>query len=83
MLYPFPEQALGECLDKYAKADVVICVQEEQKNCGAWAYMRERFSSHFPKVDLEYIGRGQSASSATGLFRQFQAEQKKLIEDAL
>ncbi|KPK37218.1 MAG: hypothetical protein AMJ65_15130 [Phycisphaerae bacterium SG8_4] len=83
MLYPFPERTMRGCIEKYAKADVVIWVQEEQKNCGAWAYMRERFSSHFPQVDLEYIGRDESASSATGLFRQFQAEQKKLIEDAL
>jgi len=61
----------------------VIWVQDEHKNSGAWQYMRERFSSHFPQIDLQYIGREESASSATGLFRQFQAEQKKLIEDAL
>ena len=83
MLYPFPERALRGCLDKYAKADAVIWVQEEQENCGAWAYMRERFSLHLVQVDLQYIGRNESASSATGLFRQFQTEQKKLIEDAL
>ncbi|UCE50356.1 MAG: 2-oxoglutarate dehydrogenase E1 component, partial [Phycisphaerales bacterium] len=83
MLYPFPERALRDCIEKYAKAEAVIWVQEEHKNYGAWAYMRERFSLYFPEVDLDYIGRDESASSATGLFRQFQAEQKKLIEDAL
>jgi len=83
MLYPFPDRAIGDCIENYAGADAVIWVQEEHKNSGPWQYMRERFSSHLPQSDLQYIGRQESASSATGLFRQFQAEQKKLIEDAL
>jgi 2-oxoglutarate dehydrogenase E1 component len=83
MLYPFPDREIGDCIEKYTGADSMIWVQEEHKNSGAWQYMRERFSSHLPQIDLQYIGRQESASSATGLFRQFQAEQKKLIEDAL
>ena len=83
LLYPFPNRDLEDCVEKYARAGSVVWVQEEQKNSGAWAYMREHFSSHFPQIDLQYIGRGQSAASATGLFKQFQEEQKKLIEDAL
>ena len=70
-------------MEKYVRAGAVAWVQEEQKNSGAWAYMRERFSEHFPQIELKYVGRDESAASATGLFRQFQEEQKKLIEDAL
>jgi len=83
LLYPFPDRALADCIEKYARAGTVVWVQEEHKNCGAWAHIRERFSSHFPQFELQYVGRGENAASATGLFRQFQAEQKKLIEDAL
>jgi 2-oxoglutarate dehydrogenase E1 component len=83
MLYPFPERAIRDCIEKYAKADTIIWVQEEQKNSGAWTFMHEYFSLLFPQVNLQYVGREESASSATGLYKQFQAEQKKLIEDAL
>jgi 2-oxoglutarate dehydrogenase E1 component len=83
LLYPFPEQSLGACMERYTNADAVVWVQEEHKNYGAWAYMRERFSSSFPQIKLQYVGRDESAASATGLHRQFQTEQKKLIEDAL
>ena len=83
LLYPFPDQSLGACMERYPRAGTVTWIQEEQRNSGAWAYMRERFSSHFPQIDLQYIGRQERAASATGLFRQFQEEQKKLIEDAI
>jgi 2-oxoglutarate dehydrogenase E1 component len=82
LLYPFPERSLGACLKKYTQAGSVIWIQEEHRNSGAWAYMHERFSLHFPKINLKYLGRDESASSATGSFKQYQKEQKKLVEDA-
>jgi 2-oxoglutarate dehydrogenase E1 component len=82
LLYPFPDRALGACLEKYKRASNIIWVQEEHKNSGAWTFMRERFSLHFPRIDLKYLGRDESASSATGSFKQYQKEQKKLVEDA-
>jgi hypothetical protein len=44
--------------------------------------MHERFGSYFPHIELRYFGRDESASSETGSFKQYQAEQKKLVEDA-
>jgi 2-oxoglutarate dehydrogenase E1 component len=82
LLYPFPDRALGACLEKYTRAGNVTWIQEEHRNSGAWAYMRERFSLHFSKIDLQYFGRDESASSATGSFKQYQEEQKELIEGA-
>ena len=82
LLYPFPERAIDACLSKYSKAHEVIWVQEESRNLGAWAYMHERFMLHFPQIDLKYLGRDENASSATGSFKQYQQEQKKLIEGA-
>jgi len=82
LLYPFPDSSLGACLEKYAGATNVAWIQEEHRNSGAWAYMRERFSLHFPQINLQYLGRDESASSATGSFKQYQEEQKKIIEGA-
>jgi 2-oxoglutarate dehydrogenase complex dehydrogenase (E1) component-like enzyme len=33
-------------------------------------------------MDLHYFGRDESPSSAAGSFKQHEAEQKKLVEDA-
>jgi 2-oxoglutarate dehydrogenase E1 component len=81
-LYPFPHRALGVCLERYSHLSEVTWVQEEPRNYGAWTYMHERFGSYFPRIDLRYLGRGESASSEPGSFKQYQAQQKKLVEDA-
>ncbi len=81
-LYPFPDTALRTCLEKYPSVREVTWVQEEPRNYGAWAYMHEHFPLYFPQISLHYFGRDQSASSETGSFKQYQAEQKKLVEDA-
>jgi 2-oxoglutarate dehydrogenase E1 component len=80
LLYPFPAAALGDCLARYPRAGEVTWVQEEPRNAGAWSYMRERFSTRFPQIKLHYAGREESPSSGAGSFKQFQAEQKELVE---
>jgi 2-oxoglutarate dehydrogenase E1 component len=81
-LYPFPEQALGASLEKYSHLRDVTWIQEEPRNYGAWSYINERFRTYLPAIDLHYLGRDESPSSATGSFKQHEAEQKKLIEEA-
>ena len=81
-LYPFPNKSLRECFNKYTQVRDVIWIQEEAKNYGSWSYMLERFKSFFPEIKLQYIGRDEKASSATGYFKQHKAEQETLIEDA-
>jgi 2-oxoglutarate dehydrogenase E1 component len=80
-LYPFPQTALSSCLDKYA-AQSISWVQEEPRNSGAWTYIHEAFSRYFPQIDIQYVGRDENASNATGSFKQYQAEQEKLIGSA-
>jgi 2-oxoglutarate dehydrogenase E1 component len=81
-LYPFPEQALDACLKKYSQLRDVTWIQEEPKNYGAWSYINEHFRTYLPAIDLHYMGRDESPSSATGSFKQHDTEQKKLIEEA-
>lgn len=80
-LYPFPESALSSCLDKYTPQSIAW-LQEEPRNSGAWTYMREAFSRYFPQSNLLYLGRDENASNATGSFKQYQEEQKKLVKSA-
>ena len=80
-LYPFPENALRDCLKKYSHLQKVTWVQEEAKNYGAWSFISEHFRLYFPDIKLDYTGREEKASSATGSSRQHKAEQEKLMED--
>lgn len=81
-LYPFHDEALRTSLDRYHGVDEILWVQEEPKNYGAWTFLHERFAACFPERKLRYCGRDESASSGAGAFRQFQAEQQKLVEEA-
>jgi 2-oxoglutarate dehydrogenase E1 component len=81
-LYPFPETEIRPCLERYGNVREIIWVQEEPRNAGAWGYMREQFMQYFASQDLRYYGREESDSGATASFREFQQEQKKLIEGA-
>ncbi|MCP4256180.1 MAG: 2-oxoglutarate dehydrogenase E1 component [Planctomycetes bacterium] len=78
-LSPFPEHALASCLNKYNSHNITW-IQEEPRNFGAWNYMREAFSRYFPKIDLQYFGRDENASNATGSSKQYQQEQDKLVK---
>jgi 2-oxoglutarate dehydrogenase E1 component len=82
VLYPFPDAAIRACLEKYPRMQEAIWVQEEPRNFGAWTYMRDRFSLHFPEIDLRYWGRDESACGATASLTQFQGQQKQLAEGA-
>jgi 2-oxoglutarate dehydrogenase E1 component len=78
-LYPFPLQPLGEYLGRYPGIKRIIWAQEESRNAGAWSYMNECFSMHFPSLKLSYIGRAESPC-AIGSLQQYQAEQKQVVE---
>jgi 2-oxoglutarate dehydrogenase E1 component len=82
LLYPFPQAALGACLERYQHGTEILWVQEEPRNFGAWTYMRDCFSTRFPEIELQYRGREENACGATATLTQFKAEQKQLIEGA-
>src|SRR5207248_5634708 len=41
-LYPFPTDRLMDVLDKYARADETLWVQEEPRNMGAWMFVERQ-----------------------------------------
>jgi 2-oxoglutarate dehydrogenase E1 component len=85
--YPFPEKTLAFQLKPYKKAEIIWC-QEEPENMGGWHFVDRRIERvltalHHKAKRPIYVGRRSAASPATGLARVHNAEQAKLVSDAL
>jgi 2-oxoglutarate dehydrogenase E1 component len=83
-LYPFPDQAMEEILEKYGEAGEIVWVQEEPRNMGPWRFVRERLQPSIEAfgMSIRYAGRPESASPATGSHKRHLAEQAALVGDA-
>lgn len=84
MLYPFPDKDIRLFLEDYSHVKEIIWCQEEPKNMGAWSYVMPRFNELLQDGQkLTYAGRQASASPAAGQKKVHEAEQNKLVQDAL
>ncbi len=86
-LYPFPEKALIKELKQYANADIVWC-QEEPRNMGSWSYVHEKIEDTLISMKHKaprpiYVGRPESASTATGSLARHNQQQADLVDRAL
>jgi 2-oxoglutarate dehydrogenase E1 component len=81
--YPFDRASIEAAAKQYAAAEEICWVQEESKNRGGWTFMQPRLIELFSEHRIRYIGRGASASPATGSLRLHREEQAKIVEDAL
>ena len=86
-LYPFPAKTLANVLKRYTKAEFIWC-QEEPKNMGAWNAMRNYIDRtlemiNFKDINVKYIGRKASSSTATGNANKHLAQQKEILEKIL
>ncbi|MEM8583764.1 MAG: 2-oxoglutarate dehydrogenase E1 component [Bacteroidota bacterium] len=83
-VYPLAEAQIKKLAKRYAKAEMVW-VQEEPRNMGVWTSISDQFL-HSELLGLHrklrYVGRDAAASPATGYKGIFEAQQKKLIEQA-
>ena len=82
-LYPLPEAALAEILDRYGRKQEVVWAQEEPSNRGAWAFIEPHLRAMLPDVLVRYAGRDRAASPAVGSMRLHEEEEKQLLHDAL
>jgi len=83
-LYPLPQPELQAVIARYRRAQEVVWVQEEPRNMGAWSFLEPRLRELLPDTCvLSYQGREEAASTATGSFRQHQAEERAFIERTL
>ncbi len=86
-LYPFPAKTLANVLKRYKKAKFVWC-QEEPKNMGAWNTVRNYIDRtleiiNFKDINVKYVGRQASSSTATGNANKHLAQQKEILEKIL
>jgi len=83
-LYPFPQQALAQMLDRYPAAHTLIWCQEEPQNQGAWDQIKHRFQAVLEQgKQLFYVGRHSAAAPAVGTHSQHVEQQERLVDEAL
>jgi 2-oxoglutarate dehydrogenase E1 component len=86
-LYPFPAKTLAKVLKKYKKAEFIWC-QEEPKNMGAWNTARNYIERtlemiNFKDINIKFVGRSASSTTATGNANKHLAQQKEILEKIL
>ncbi len=81
-LYPFPSDVISEYVAKFAALEDVVWAQEEPKNAGAWTFVAPLIETAIGKRPI-YAGRAAAAATATGLLKRHNAEQAKLVAEAL
>jgi 2-oxoglutarate dehydrogenase complex dehydrogenase (E1) component-like enzyme len=84
-LYPFEDPQVGAIIARYPVSSEVVWVQEEPRNMGAWRFVYKVFASLLEPSGrkIQYAGRAESASPATGSLRVHQAEQAQIVREAL
>ena len=88
-LYPFPENHLLSILKRYTQSTTLRWVQEEPKNMGAWRSICQRLQQVIDKLSdgrkalqLQYVGRSERASPATGSPQKHVEEQNKIVSES-
>ena len=81
--YPFRTELFERVVAPYRDATEIVWAQEETQNRGGWSYMMPRLMEFFPDREIRYIGRGPSASPATGSPGVHREEQTALVNEAL
>ena len=86
-LYPFPSKALTKELGRFRHAEVIWC-QEEPMNMGAWSHMVSPLEAVLERLGgvtkrPSYVGPPAAASPAPGNLASYQAQQRKLVDEAL
>ena len=80
-------KTLGAALARYKNAELVWC-QEEPQNMGAWNFVDRRIEAVPAQLDIKgkrplYAGRPEMAATATGMLKRHNAEQARLVDQAL
>ncbi|GAB6988301.1 2-oxoglutarate dehydrogenase E1 component [Paenibacillus pini] len=83
-LYPFPEQEISDILARYSNLKEILWVQEEPENMGAWRYAESNIRKIAPKnVAINYNGRPERSSTASGFSQVHSFEQNQIVSTAL
>lgn len=81
--YPFNDSILKQYINQYTNAKEIFWVQEEPKNQGAWSFLAPQIIDILGvNKHLKYVGRKESAATATGSFSIHIQEQKAILNEA-
>jgi len=83
-LYPFPQAVLRAVLQRYPQLRELVWAQEETRNQGAWAFVRDDLAEACPPgVALREVSRAVTAAGAVSSQAVHQRQQQALVERAL
>ena len=83
MLHPVPFNRLEEAFKMFPNAQEVRFVQDEPANQGPWPFLHEQLPLLVPDMPrMERVSRRAQSSTATGIAKVHQMEQKALLEEA-
>ncbi|HTP53309.1 MAG TPA: 2-oxoglutarate dehydrogenase E1 component [Anaeromyxobacteraceae bacterium] len=80
-LYPLAKGKVLEHVARYPREARVVWLQEEPRNMGAWAFVRDALGEALAR--LEVVARQPSASPASGSATRHRLVQQALIQEAL
>lgn len=83
-LYPFPAKEIAEVIARYPNLKEIVWVQEEPRNMGAWSFVEPRIREIAPSgVAVQYIGRPERSSPASGFQQVHAFEQQFVVAQSL
>lgn len=84
-IYPFPTHKLPLVFQTYSKAKALVWAQEEPKNMGSYQHIYFKFLDFLAqqkiKLSLEYVGRPERSSPATGSIYRHKVEQAAIVTE--
>jgi len=84
LLYPFPEAEVRELVESFPALEEVVWLQEEPMNMGARKWVVPQLEALVPeRVTVRYVSRPERSSPAEGYPAAHQAEQQRLVSEAL
>ena len=83
LLYPFPDEEVGEVISNYPNLREILWVQEEPKNMGAWTFVQARLNELVGgELPVLYVGKPARPSPAQGSARFHKEEHARVIQRA-
>ncbi|WP_042388580.1 multifunctional oxoglutarate decarboxylase/oxoglutarate dehydrogenase thiamine pyrophosphate-binding subunit/dihydrolipoyllysine-residue succinyltransferase subunit [Corynebacterium sp. HFH0082] len=84
MLHPLPHNRLRDLFESYPDLEEVRWVQDEPANQGPWPFLALNLPEALPDMPkLTRVSRRAQSSTATGVAKVHQIEEKALLEEAL
>jgi 2-oxoglutarate dehydrogenase E1 component len=84
-IYPTPTKQITAMLKSYPNMKTLVWVQEEPRNMGSWNHiyfrLQEICDKEGLKLKVQYVGRTDRSSPATGSIYRHKVEQAEIIKN--